>query len=528
MSLFARLLQAVGLWRSRRGGPKTVRHAGIAIEQLDHRQLLSVNFTGNVPTDFPATQVPGVVIISPDFTNPLTSEPAWANSAQGQALKNLIKVSGFAIQDIRVSYTASDDTLSFGINQPQSLNHPGEVLAGDSDNNGNTGTVNPAVTAVDPFFVDPPDWGGTKNMGVFLNFTTPGATAQVSAGFNSVAPFTPPSGPAPKSYQVYEPFDPGLPQTSVGATLLPQFQGNVYTVNDPAHPNLEFSISHFSQLYQDITGQALMPSTVINVGGFAGSDQDATTSKAFIPSQPVLISAATVPTPTCSPGILINPHEHRVIDTSHRDLVRVYVEGTSGFDVTTINPATVELNGAKPIAHFTRHFPHDEFLNAVYVFVGSDINLPAGYTTATFTAQTFSGMQITSSKQVLNIPFSAKVPGRLHFLLDKGTTYPGLGRLERTQAAAVTLGNTTASLPQRVAVDLASPSAAQSLRVDYHAQVSGSGTTTPVATPRTVVPLAQPAATLTGKIHHSLKNYLSQADLSGPAGTRAKTAGGAR
>ena len=75
---------------------------------------------------------------------------------------------------------------------------------------------------------------------------------------------------------------------------------------------------------------------------------------------------------------------------------------------------------------------------------------------------------------------------------------------------------------------MASPSAAQSLRVNYRAQVSSSGTTTPVATPRTVVPLSQSAATLTGKIRHSLKNYLSQADLSGPAGTRAKTAGGAR
>ena len=82
--------------------------------------------------------------------------------------------------------------------------------------------------------------------------------------------------------------------------------------------------------------------------------------------------------PPISPPILINPHEHRVIDTAHRDLVRVYVLGTSGFDVTTINPATVELDGAKPIAHFTRHFPHSEFLIATYVFVGSDINLPAG------------------------------------------------------------------------------------------------------------------------------------------------------
>src|SRR3954447_10073898 len=68
MSLFARLLQAVRTWRRRRGGPKTFRYAGIAMEQLDHRQLLSVNFTGNVPIDFPATQVPGVVVL-PD--NPL-------------------------------------------------------------------------------------------------------------------------------------------------------------------------------------------------------------------------------------------------------------------------------------------------------------------------------------------------------------------------------------------------------------------------------------------------------------------------
>ena len=116
------------------------------------------------------------------------------------------------------------------------------------------------------------------------------------------------------------------------------------------------------------------------------------------------------------------------------------MQGTSGFDVTTINPATVSLDGASPIAHFTRHFPHSEFLNATYVFVGSDINLPAGYTTATFTAQTFSGQQITTSKQVLNIPFSAKVPGRLHFLMDKGSTYPALRRLEATRSGAVTLG----------------------------------------------------------------------------------------
>ena len=516
MSLFARLLQAVRSWRRRRGGPNTGRYAGIAMEQLDHRQLLSVNFTGVVPNDFPATKVPGVVILPPDFTNPLTSEPQFANSTQGQELQSLIKVSGFYVQDIRVTYTPFDDTLSFGINQPQSINQPGdEVIAGDSDNNGNSGTVNPAVLAVDPFFQDPPDWGGSKSMGVFLNFATAGDTAQVAAGFNNF----PPSDGAVKTYQVYMPQNPSIPQTIVGATPLPQFAGNVYTVNDPARGNLEFSISHFSQLYQKITGKPLTPNTVIYVGGFAGSDQDATTSKAFLPSQPVLISAATSPNtcPPASPPILINPHEHRGIDTAHRDLVRVTVEGTSGFDVTSINPATVELNGALPIAEFTRHFPHSEFLNETFVFVGKDINLPAGYTTATFTAQTYSGQQITSSKQILNIPFSAKVPGRLHFLMDKGTTYPGLRRLERTDPGAVTLGNTTQPLAASVKVNLASRTAARELRVNYSAQVSSTGTTTPVATPKTVVSLRQSGAaaaqgtSIPRKLDRSLNHYLAAA-----------------
>src|SRR5271166_5709033 len=109
------------------------------MEQLDHRQLLSVNFTGNVPIDFPAIQAPGAVVL-PD--NPLVQHPAIAPS---------VKVSGFDISGIRVSYSPYADTLSIGLDQPQSGNDPGEVIAGDSDNNGNSGTVNPEVTATPGF-----------------------------------------------------------------------------------------------------------------------------------------------------------------------------------------------------------------------------------------------------------------------------------------------------------------------------------------------------------------------------------------
>jgi len=508
MSLFARLLQAVRSWRRRRGGPKTVQSARIAMEQLDHRQLLSVNFTGNVPIDFPATQSPGVVVL-PD--NPSVQHPAIA-----PAIQPIVKVSGFDISDIRVSYSPYDDILSIGLDQPPSGNHPGEVIAGDADNNGNSGTVNPAVTSTPGFssFMDPADFGGSEHMGAFIDFTGSG-NAQIVAGFSP----TPPTGVLAKPYEVAQAIPTGPNSAPNFGTELPQFEGNVYTNNSIFHPNLEFSIRDFSELYKEETGQTLNASSVISIGAFGGSGEDTGIGEAFFPEQQVNIGAASAPNscPPASPPILINPHEHRVVDTSHKDLVRVYVQGTSGFNVTSINPATVSLDGASPIAEFTRRFPHSEFPVETFVFVGKDINLPPGYTTATFTAQTYSGQQITSSKQVLNIPFSAKVPGRLHFLMDKGTTYPGLRRLEKKDPGAVTLGNTTQPLPAAVKVDLASRTTARELRVNYRAQVSSTGTTTPVASPKTVVSLKRTEAAaaretrISGKLDRSLNNYLSAA-----------------
>ena len=104
-------------------------------------------------------------------------------------------------------------------------------------------------------------------------------------------------------------------------TELPQFEGNLYTMNSTAHPNLEFAIRNFSQLYQQETGHALTSSSVIYLGGFGGSGEDTGIGEAFFPEQPVNIGAATLPEhmPARFAPDLINPHEHRVIDTSHRD-----------------------------------------------------------------------------------------------------------------------------------------------------------------------------------------------------------------
>jgi hypothetical protein len=405
MSLFSRLLDAVRSWRQRGTGPKAARRAGVSVEHLDHRQLLSVNFTGNVATDFPASMSPGVVVIP---ENSSVQHPVITNPA----LANIVKVSGFDLSGLRVSYTASDDTLSVGIEQPpsQQATQPGPVIAGDSDNNGDDGTVSPAVTAIaGTGFKDFADFGGSEFMSAFLDLKGQGF-ADIAAGYAINDPRQ------PKQYQVAEavvnptpppvPLDFGTGQVQQPGTTyetVPAAAGNVYKVNSPAHPNLEFAISHFSELYLQDTGTPLTPSSVIGIGATAGSGDTPGISKAFFPEQKFTLAAATVPpTPPPSPPVIINPHENKHINTAHPTLIRVNVIGSSGFNVTQIIPSTVTLGGAHPIFSFDRFINNDEWPDATFVFRGTDVNLPAGFTEATITGNLTNGQTFSSSVQVFN------------------------------------------------------------------------------------------------------------------------------
>ena len=508
MSLFARLLQAVGSWRRRRGSLRTVRNAGIAMEQLDHRQMLSVTFTGNVPTDFPATQSPGVVTL-PD--NPNVQHPVIGNAA----LQNLVKVSGFDINGLRVSYSPDNNgTLSVGIEQPPSQNHPGDVIASDSDNNGNSGTVNPAVTALGLGVQDPATFGGTEYMGIYLDFLGTGL-AQIVAGF----PQTPAPGVSAKVFQVATASQAGPNVAPTFVTQLPQYQGNIYTQNDAAHPNMELSIINFDTLYQSITGSPIAPTAVFNVGAFAGSSVDGPISEAFFPEQPVLLSAATTPPVVCppiAPPILINPHEHRIIDNTHRDLVRVYIQGTSGFDASTIDPSTVDFAGAKPIATLPHRFPHSPFPGQTFVFNAKDIQAAPGLQTLTFTAKTFDGQDVVTSNQVVNIPNVARRgDSQLSFLMNRNskttTQYQALRRLAVTNPSAILAPSAAPASASSVSLGVASPDLATKVSVNYAPQVASQGTVTPVAAPRQVVtlPTTQKSSKLSSRLNRSLENYLA-------------------
>ena len=529
MYFFSKLFQAARAWRHG-GRPKTVKRSAVAVEQLDHRRLLSVNFTGNVATDFPATQSPGVVIfnssntpgiITPNtefFNPPFTSEP-------------LIPTSGYAISGIAVSYDSADDTLSVGFEQPPAntaSNPTGPVIAGDADDNGNTGNVNPAVLAIDPFFTEYPALEGENiEMYAFLDLGDTG-TPDVVAGFSPDQPALPsnmspspsPNPLAPKPYEVAQAIPTAMPDTGPGfGALLSNNTGNVYLQNMAAHPNLEFSITNFSKLYLAEAGHALTSSSVIGIGAFAGNDSDGGINDAFFPENTFTLAQATVPIPPVnpqpSPPILINPHEHRIIDTSHRDLVRVSIFGTSGFPVSEINPATVELDGVKSIAHITRKVKRDEFPFQTYVFVADQLKLPAGLTTATLTGQTKSGVTFETQKDVLNLPHSALAFGQLKKYMGNATYYPRLSKIEaRNPSIANTASGTTVSLVSRNS----KASGVAAIEVNYTPKVSAAVTGDKAAAVkvRPVISLKKAEAADQGshvstRVRYSMDHYLSSA-----------------
>jgi hypothetical protein len=472
MFLISKLLQAARVLRHRRTGPKTVKRRAIAVEQLDHRQLLSVNFTGNVAVDFPVTTQPGVVIFNSSNT------PGIQHPIIPPNLQSLIHVSGFDLSEVRVSYDAQDDTLNIGFNQPPSGNsgQPGSVIAGDADDNGTAGTVNPAVEAAAPGFTEFYSLNGTDTMAAFLDLTDTGGP-DVVAGYAQNAPPATPTNPAPmKPYQVAEAIPNMVNPHGVPSfgTSLPQFTGNVYLAALPDHPNLEFSITHFSQLYQAETGHPLTSSSVIGIGGFAGSLDDIGISDAFFPENTFTLSQATLPAPNPvpSPPILINPHEHRIIDTHHRDLIRVSIFGTSGFPVSQINPATVELDGVHAVADITRKVRRDEFPFATYFFVANQLSLPPGLQTVTLTGQTKSGVFFKTQKDVLNITDSARQSGQMKKFLGNASFYKALAKVEARHPSTVISVNNAA----RSAVS-GNPAArgAAAIKVDYTPAVSSAG-----------------------------------------------------
>ena len=449
MSLFTKLYEAVHSWRRRRGGTKSSRkRSEPRMEQLDHRQLLAVNFTGVAANDFPVTTGPGVQVITGvpvslggNNTIPLIP-PALSNPG-------LVTVSGYQIDQLRVSYTAVDDTLNVGVEGPPNGRDGNQVIAGDADNNGNSGTVDPRVTAVDPGIQDPADMGGTETYGVSLDLNGDGSP-DVVAGFPIGSQFD----LSAKPFQVARALagtPTNLPQFDQTQTF-PQYTGNYYLANDPNRPNFELQIPNFSQLYQQITGQAFTQASPVSIGAFASSQQSGGISEEVFAPLPLSVPQITVPItpptppvvcPPMSPTVYINYHDKNHIDSAHNSAVRVNVLGSSGFDPTTIIPSSVRLGvpttgttipttGAVPILNFERNVNRDAFPDETFIFNGLDVDLPPGITNAQISGLTTSGQTFTSSVRVFNRDASFYTQAQINAQQARWARYDAVNGIDTT------------------------------------------------------------------------------------------------
>lgn len=253
MSLVRNIFGAIRSAWSRRpsAAKRSRRHILSGVDQLDHRQLLTVGFSGNVINDFPAATGPGVKFL----TGGPVDQPIIPPDLQG-----VITNTGFNLEGIALSYDPVRDVLSVGILQPDNGLTGQRVIAGDADNNLNSATESPAVQAIDPLFTDFPDLLSTEGMGVYFDLNDDG-TPDIIAGIND-NPF------GTKELQVARAVIVNPAQRPLFGTQLPGYEDNIYLVNSPNHPAMEFSIKNFRALYQEVMGTPLTTTQEMSAGAF--------------------------------------------------------------------------------------------------------------------------------------------------------------------------------------------------------------------------------------------------------------------
>lgn len=173
-----------------------------------------ITFTGNVANDFNPATNPNVVVIPHSDTPVHIAQPAWMTQAG--------LVSGWNIQDIRLSYNPATDTMYVGVNT--------FGIAGDVDGKGLIGKTDTQLTNAGGS--NPANFGGDKAMavgfaplsGVFnpsnppapvIVAGVPGNKSQDGAGLDgfSVAKWAPAGGTAGPNYDLVTSFGTPIPNS---------------------------------------------------------------------------------------------------------------------------------------------------------------------------------------------------------------------------------------------------------------------------------------------------------------------------
>lgn len=291
---------------------------------------MTVAFSGNVINDFPAATGPGVKFL----TGGAVEQPVVPVD-----LEDLITVTGFNLEGIALSYDPVGDELYVGILQPGNGTTTQRVIAGDTDNNLNSATVAPDVKAVDSNFEDFPDLLSTEGMGVYFDLNADG-TPDIIAGIQPDNPF------GNKQFQVARAVVvPFTTRPDFGAEL-PGYAGNFYLVNSPNHPAMEFSISRFSELYQNVMGSPLTTTQNMAAGAFGKPASISRISEANYRSQPYSMQDVS-PAADLAIRKLDNPNPVRVGDTLVYTLI---VNNLGPFDNDQVNVSDLIQPGVNVIS----------------------------------------------------------------------------------------------------------------------------------------------------------------------------------
>jgi hypothetical protein len=262
-------------------GRIVLRCSLIAVALLGARTVTAapITLTGNVAADF-STSNPSVLVIPHSDVPDHIAQPEWMTQAG--------LVSGWNIQDVRLSYNAQSDTLYVGVNT--------FGIAGDVDGKGNPGQSDPQLAAAGGS--NPAAFGGDKSMAVgfapaSLTSTPnnppapvivagiPGDKAQAGTGLDgfTVAKYAPTGSSGGPNYDLV---------TSFGKTLSAGM-GNLAFDPSAAHPGFEFTIANFSKVL------GANPLNGFYVSAQDGSIDSIVTGKDYVPS--TLIEAQQIPEP---------------------------------------------------------------------------------------------------------------------------------------------------------------------------------------------------------------------------------------
>jgi hypothetical protein len=226
-----------------------------------------ITFSGIVQQDFSAQNTMGNINSSPVtvMNSPLDVGEASFIPASGW-------VSGWAVNNVQMSYNTSNDTLYVGLAGFKSGSGQYAIF-GDADGNGNPGAASPQMAAMGG--MDSANIGGDK------------AFAVAFAPFNPVHP----TAPGSPTLIAGIPSDKSLIGNGIDGFKVAQFNGNTNLLQNAfggavtgvsgnlafnpsaSHPELEFSISN-------LTKSGINPTQGFWIEMYAGSGQDVVAGEA--------------------------------------------------------------------------------------------------------------------------------------------------------------------------------------------------------------------------------------------------------